>query len=89
MKLTCPFNLDGEVGKPSLPRRALSRARNPLKPVHRETNDLTILFFLLLFSFLLYDYLFPLALLCNVSSFLLIIYISAVESQTLQERACG
>ena len=28
-------NLDGEVGKPSLPRRALSRARNPLKPVHR------------------------------------------------------
>lgn len=51
MKLTCPFNLDGEVGKPSLPRRALSRARNPLKPVHRETNDLTILFFCSCFLF--------------------------------------
>lgn len=82
MELICPFNLDGEVGKPSLLRRALSRARNPLKPVHRETND-PAMFFLLLFSFLLYGYLFPLALLCNVFSFLLIIYISAVESQTL------
>ena len=79
------LNLDGEVGKPSLPRRALSRARNPLKPAHRETNDLTISFF----ARVLFSVCFPPALLCSVSPILLIIYISAVESQTLQERACG